>query len=212
MNLRSLVTVAALACVSILFGRNARADEPSAPSPPKDPSAPSPPKDPSAPNPQSESSAPTASTWYGWQTLIVDGASALTFGVGAGAGSGAVALLGLGGFVAGAPIVHGVNGQGWRAAASLGVRVLTPVLAGAFAAAVARPAPCHPDAYGPCLNWLDAPFTGALVGLLVASAFDAAVIAYAPAEPAKPAIGLSLAPQIDPARGAYGLSVVGTSL
>jgi hypothetical protein len=153
---------------------------------------------------------PAPTIWYGWQTLLADGASVGIAAAGAAAGSGAVALVGLGGYVAGAPIVHVAHGQGWRAALSLGGRLLLPIGVGAFAGAVTTPKPCDPHGFGPCLNQLDAPLTGALVGMVLASGLDAFLNAYEPAETQKPTVGMSLTPTIDVAHGAYGLALGGT--
>lgn len=79
---------------------------------------------------------PTVRRWYGWQTLIADGAS-LAFAL---AGSqensnrssdNSEVLLGLGaaGFALGAPIIHWSHGHVGKGFLSLGLRVGTPLVA-----------------------------------------------------------------------------------
>ncbi len=66
--------------------------------------------------------------WYGWETLIVDGASILT----------APLIVGAGGYVFGAPIVHITHGNPGHAAASLGLRLVLPLGGGALAYTTTR--------------------------------------------------------------------------
>lgn len=58
------------------------------------------------------------SRWYGWQILIVDGASIVTMPI----------LVGVGGYFLGGPIVHAAHGHWGTSAASLGVRVAGPII------------------------------------------------------------------------------------
>src|SRR6185503_15961715 len=72
---------------------------------------------------------PTA-TWYGWQTVIADGAAALLVGIGVifrlttttGAPGNGFIGVGIGLYLVGAPTVHGAWGNGWGLLGSLGVR------------------------------------------------------------------------------------------
>ncbi len=69
------------------------------------------------------------SRWYGWQTLITDGASLAMLMGGASANDSAgtwVALSGLT-YALGGPIVHWAHGNGGKGAASLGLRLGLPV-------------------------------------------------------------------------------------
>lgn len=148
-------------------------------------------------------------TWYGWQTLSADAGSATLMGVSfaaseaARSSTGPAALLvgSLGAYALGAPLVHLLNGEAGRAAASLGLRVGVPTLS---FLAIAAAADCH----NPWCK-LDSAAIGGLVGMLAVSAVDAAVIAhrFQRATPATQARGFSLAPHIDPNSGTYGVSL-----
>jgi hypothetical protein len=70
----------------------------------------------------------TESRWYGWQTLLVDGASVAVAGASLTLNEEALAaglLLGASGYAVGAPIVHLSHGQPVKALVSLGFRALT---------------------------------------------------------------------------------------
>jgi hypothetical protein len=115
-------------------------------------------------------------TWYGWQTLIVDGAalSALLLGAaidGSGTDGGNVALLGLLGYEFGPGIVHFVHRNPGRGFASFGVRLGMP-LTGAFLGASVS---SNCDGYR-CEA--DGAALGFLLGMAGAIAIDAAVFAY----------------------------------
>jgi hypothetical protein len=71
--------------------------------------------------------------WYGWQTLSVDGASIAMIAGGGESGSPALSVVGIGGLLIGAPIVHAVHRNHW-ALPSLGMRLGSAGLmtAGAF--------------------------------------------------------------------------------
>lgn len=140
---------------------------------------PAPPAAPPPPPPARREGA----VWYGWQTLITDGAAVLT--------TPAVPLLGVGAYVLGAPLVHALHGRGWTALGSLGLRVGAPVTGGFVAYAVQGK--CSGEF---CAVW---PLLGAGVGVVSAMALDAAVLARKPREPAdeKPARAAT-APRITP--------------
>jgi hypothetical protein len=118
-------------------------------------------------------------TWYGWQTLVVDGAalSALLAGaaVNRGASSGSegsvVAVVGLLTYELGPGIVHFVHRNPGRGFASFGVRLGMP-LTGAFLGASFS---SNCDSYR-CED--DGAAAGALLGMVGAIAIDAAVFAY----------------------------------
>jgi hypothetical protein len=70
--------------------------------------------------------------WYGWQTLITDGAALAVLtaaNTSAQQGNSAEGIAALAGatFLLGGPIVHWANGQTGRGFASLGIRAGTPV-------------------------------------------------------------------------------------
>jgi hypothetical protein len=109
-----------------------------------------------------------AGQWYGWQTLVCDGVSVLTV----------VVVVGIGGYLLCAPIVHVAHGRGLIALADLGLRVGAPV-AGAFAGAglgyLADDASGRNSTYGGAA--LVGGVLGFGVGLLGAVIVDAAVLA-----------------------------------
>jgi hypothetical protein len=110
--------------------------------------------------------------WYGWQVLIVDGASIVTMPI----------IIGFGGYFLGGPIVHMAHGEYWRAIGSLGLRIGAPI-AGAFLGAGLL-----------CQNrggeWgcLGEALLGLIAGALAAAAIDASAIAWekVPVEKQKP--------------------------
>ena len=161
-------------------------------------------------------------TWYGWQTLSADGASTVVLSTGIALGSSssdggmdaarAFLIGGLGIFALGAPVVNLANGEPWRAAGSLGLRAGLPTVGFFVGLASAPSCPVTHDSFGPCLKGLDSAAIGALVGMIGASIADASLLAYKtePKREPKTAATLGLAPQIDPTRGTYALSLVGT--
>lgn len=115
-------------------------------------------------------------TWYGWQTLVVDGAalSAILLGAaidGSGRDGGDVALLGLLGYELGPGIVHFVHRNPGRGFASFGVRLGMP-LTGAFLGASVS---SNCDGFR-CEE--DGAALGFLLGMAGAIAIDAAVFAF----------------------------------
>ncbi len=63
---------------------------------------------------------PSASRWYGWQTALVDVGSVATMPI----------VIGVGGYLFGAPIVHAHNDNPEAAGTSLALRLVLPVLGG----------------------------------------------------------------------------------
>lgn len=81
-----------------------------------------------APPPAATRAPTTESRWYGWQTLIADGAS-LTLLTAAGfARSGPTAGVAVAGYVLAAPIVHFAHGNVGRGFGSFGIRVGSPIV------------------------------------------------------------------------------------
>lgn len=114
--------------------------------------------------------------WYGWQTLIVDGASlsALVLGAGLSNGdgdAGGLVALGLLGYEFGPGIVHFVHRNPGRGFASMGLRLGMP-LAGAFFGASAA---SNCDGF---LCEAEGAAAGLLLGMAGAIALDAALFAY----------------------------------
>jgi hypothetical protein len=143
----------------------------------------------SAPVMQTESAG--ATEWYGWQTLLADGA-ALSLVVGgaslqsnktAQTGGGLLAVGGALTYVLGGPIIHVVNERALTGLASLGLRVGVPV-GGTLLGAIGGSAVCR-DSSG---NWICALVGGVIgfsVGILGAVIVDASVLARKPVAPAK---------------------------
>lgn len=115
--------------------------------------------------------------WYGWQTLIVDGASLSAVLLGAALDQGSTsdgapfAVVGLLGYELGPGIVHFVHRNPGRGFASFGVRLAMP-LTGAFLGASVS---SNCDGYQ-CES--DGAAAGLLLGMAGAIAIDAAVFAY----------------------------------
>jgi hypothetical protein len=102
--------------------------------------------------------------WYGWQTLAVDAAGlGLSFATGYESPY-VVATL------AGAPLVHFAHGHQVRALVDFGARVVLPLGIGIIASGPWDVAPADEPAKRQRF------VTGAIIGALLASAFDAAVL------------------------------------
>jgi len=144
--------------------------------------------------------APLGVHWYGWQTLIADAAVFGTFALAVRSGSssngaravGAVAELA---YVFGGPIVHKAHGREWTGAADLGLRVALPLVL-AFASQ------SSPTPY--CGSGCGAAF-GLLLGAGLASALDAAALAWEPAPSPNVARPL-LIPVVQWAKGRDGVA------
>ncbi len=126
----------------------------------------------------------TPGEWYGYETLLVDGAG---LGLAAGTLAGGIPLgvAGLATYVLGGPIVHAVHGHGGKVGIDLAVRLGAPAVGMGIGAAIG----C---ATFSCSKGDFAGFgafilggVGAGVGALTAIVIDAAVLANEPAAPAK---------------------------
>lgn len=154
----------------------------------------------------------TEKKWYGWQTLLVDGAVVVTsVAIGAstdaGSAAGTVYLLG---YALGGPIVHWANGQAGMGFASLGLRVGAPVVTGVLGGALGA---ASGDGY--------AVIGGAAIGIVAGSigaiVVDAAVLARKTvpvdaAEQRRASLKLKWAPTAgyDPKREAFQAGIGGT--
>jgi hypothetical protein len=153
-----------------------------------------------------------ARRWYGWQTLVADGAS---FGV-AVAGLRSVgghptlgvslASVGGAGYLFGAPAIHWAHRRPGAAGLSLSLRVGLPLVTtgllsgGSAGRCVARGEPEHESF---CHRMDQAIVVAAVLSALVASGLDAALWGFAPAvEEPRRAFGLSPAVSWDGRRGA----------
>jgi hypothetical protein len=101
------------------------------PLPPQNPAAVAAPRQPPALEPPRE-----YSRWYGWQTLLSDGAAlSLLFAVGAtlqNDNAGRLIGASLAMYMVGGPVIHATRGNWGRAAGSLGLRAGAPLLGGAL--------------------------------------------------------------------------------
>jgi hypothetical protein len=140
--------------------------------------------------------------WYGWQTLLTDGA-ALAILMAANSDNRQEATIeGLGAlagatFLLGGPIVHWANGQTGRGFASLGIRLGTPVVGFLFLADGVENRSLFRVGLGASL--LIAWIPGAI-------AIDAAVLARKEV----PASRVSVVPLVAPTRGGGTLGLGGT--
>lgn len=185
MNRRLFASVA-VGALLLLAAPVARADEPLPPLPSAAGEATAP-----ASPPETE----MESRWYGWQILIVDGASIVTMPI----------LVGLAGYVLGGPIVHAAHDRWGIGALSLGARLAGPTL-GILAMGGAD---CKGDFCGLGL------LVGAAVGAGVAVAIDAALLAHEDVpvtrrseRAATPIFSIkpSIAPELTPRRELHGVS------
>lgn len=115
-----------------------------------------------------------ATVWYGWETLVIDGASLMTMlaSLALDSQDGAVLyLVGAGGYLLGPPTVHWARGHGLRGLGSLGMRVAGPslVVAGALNCRIDFDGGSCPGAWMIVLGF---------AGIPAAIAVDAAVLAY----------------------------------
>lgn len=83
-----------------------------------------------------ESKRSSSSGWYGWQTLIADGASALVLTGGLVSWTVEPTVIGYGGFLFATPVMHAIHGNYGRMLASFGLRLLLPAVSGAVGAAI----------------------------------------------------------------------------
>ena len=157
------------------------------------------------------------SYWYGWQTLTADGLSVATMIAGAGLQSAAVGWVGVGGYFAAAPIVHGVQGRVGVAFGSFGLRAGAPLLGATIGYLAAGP--CTASEQGQlfgCIfhGWGEAAL-GGLIGTTGAIVIDAALLAHGTREVTPlQETGLpkltSLAPSFDPRTRTTTLGAAGT--
>ena len=136
-------------------------------------------------------------TFYGWQNIVV-GYAGLGMIAGGIRGGGALPIAGLGVYALGGPIVHLAHKEYVRAAGSLLINVLTPVLVGAVAHSLDQPCTgSHED--GCSLNDVQYAITGLIVGMLAAPIIDGVAMGWEDA-PRKPAPELAIQPTVTVAR------------
>jgi hypothetical protein len=150
-------------------------------------------------------------SWYGWQPLIVDVASATEVTVALSLKSAdPYAVFGLGSYVLGGPIVHALHDHWTTAAASLGLRLGLPLAAGGVALFVASPSRSRPSCDG-CDNGM-AGFGGAVAagvagvaGAVAASAIDVMVLSREKVERRPSGVSFGISPTRG---GAYAAGTV----
>jgi len=160
---------------SLSVGSLAHADEP-APAPAPAPVA-APPVPPADATWRGRVDHQEETSWYGWQTLLADGTSLLVLPIAAGVSqSSALGVVAVGGYFLAPPFIHGAHGRWGMFAASLGLRVVVPVIGGLLGAA----------ADGDCRGELCIPVgavIGVVSGVLAAVALDASLLSYETVEP-----------------------------
>lgn len=118
----------------------------------------------------------TKKRWYGWQTLMADGASLLVVPVVGGVilpkgeHDDAIALAAVGGYALAPGAIHLAHGRPGAAAASVGLRVGMPITGGLLGLAVSK-GNCHTELCG-----LDGAVLGFALGAVGAIAIDAAAL------------------------------------
>jgi hypothetical protein len=161
--------------------------------------------------PPETTAPPAATTWYGYQPLIVDAiAGALIAGgvATSGQGGGLIPLpnplLGFGvlTYLLGGPIAHALHGRALIGGLDLLIRLGLPISGGLIGEFLVPVDPTTGISPG-------RPY-GSLIGAVAASALDAALWSFAPVAPATatPA-GVSLAPFVGASRGALLAGVAG---
>jgi hypothetical protein len=159
-----------------------------------------------------QSAEPAEEThWYGWQTLLADGASfTLLFSSLASDSGQALPALGLGAFLLGGPVIHLAHDRGGVAAGSLALRVGLPVAGGFIglkASECKRVNDYSCDDPGEGLAVVVGTFLGASVGALVASGIDAAALAQ---KTTPRRAGVQLTPELTPVSGGLRAGLRGT--
>lgn len=139
---------------------------------------------------------PTETVWYGWQTLLSDGAALATTPI--------VPWLGVTTYLLGAPLVHAAHGRPIVSLASVGLRVGTP-LVGAVGG-VLLSSGCGRDLCG-----LGYAAVGAAVGAGGAVLLDAFALAREAAEPAREGRPSAMRPSLAARReGGFDVGLSGT--
>jgi hypothetical protein len=149
--------------------------------------------------------------WYGWQTLVVDGAAFSTLLIGAvangssGSGDGGSTLVGIGllGYEFGPGIVHFVHRNPGRGFASFGVRLGLPLAGAVLGASLSSNCDgyrCEEGGAG----------AGLILGMLGAIALDAAVFAYDTRKPPPRGTTTTLMPVASLLPGRAWLGVAGS--
>jgi hypothetical protein len=145
--------------------------------------------------------------WYGYKLLLADAASLTLVFAGIGSDLAPLGVTGLGGVFLGGPIVHGIEGQGGRALASLGLRVGMP-LAGAALATWSYNRGNDKSGECDCMGGFLATAGGLVLGMGAAMLVDAAFLGWRSEPIASDNKSLSLVPSfgLAPGGGSVGLA------
>lgn len=168
---------------------------------------------PPLPAPERAALAAPRTHWYGWQTLVADGASvSLLF-------SPFTAIVGLSGFVVASPVIHFAHGQVGSGVGSAALRLAMPVGGALMGLEVASKltSPNSPNALGDVIM---GGLAGAFLGIIGASAIDASLLAWEPARAPSATKGatqaapsIALMPVLSPStESRASASVVGVTL
>lgn len=154
----------------------------------------------------------TESRWYGWQTLIADGASLAAFGAGVAGAGGTAGGVGVTGLFLGAPIIHWGHGHVGKGFGSLALRALPPIV-GAVLIIDGCGSGCFDGGDGKQSGQNSAEQTLGVLLLVAwlptAISVDAAVLAYEDV-PVRPSPAVTWTPSITPMRGGATLGASGT--
>jgi hypothetical protein len=122
----------------------------------------------------------TTSQWYGWETLLVDGAALTTMIASGVRSNNGLAPVGYGLFVLGPPLVHVAHGHIGTGLADAGMRFLLPIAVGALGYAIDYSMSSCNDQQWLCFRGLGGAVIGAFIGYATAVTLDAAVLAREP--------------------------------
>jgi hypothetical protein len=158
--------------------------------------------------------------WYGWETLLTDSLATGVVGMGISTGrapyAGTFAFAGLGTFALGGPIVHAAHGRWGIAAADVGLRVGSVALGAVVGGMLGKAAQgnscggaagvddiCVPSDSG----LIEGVFFGGMVGVVVASAIDSAVLAREPRASPPDEARLTWSPMVGPIKDGVTVGV-----
>jgi hypothetical protein len=166
------------------------------------------------------SDAPSASVeppkpqreWYGWQTLLVDGAAVTAFFATEQNNNSVGGELSAAGYVLAAPVIHLAHRNAEAAGISIALRLGLPLAGGLIGYAASRSDAKNEDSG---LEAMAAVGLGAFLGVAIASIVDASVLAYVdhPTTPtsSKPdRKAFQIAPSVGPLRGGLSAGLTGT--
>ena len=155
-----------------------------------------------------DSVSPPESRWYGWQTLVADGAALTLLSVGISLESSGLAAAGLLGYALGSPAVHVGHARPLTALGSAGLRIALPATGMLLAPELGNCQHDEEPSLASCTT--ESRVVGTLLGAAVAIALDASWLAResVPEQPAPRK--LSLTPTLELARERQVVGVQGS--